>query len=1320
MKLAETAIRFRVAVAVLMVLTLVGGLWAYLALPKEANPSIEIPIIGVTTLFPGASPEEVEALVTFPIEREMQGVEGLDEIRSTSREGLSLVFVEFQTGVSLTDANQRVRDRVDLARGDLPSEAEQPIVQEFNLDRIPVLTVNLTGTLSLARLNDIADDLQDELEGLPGVLEADVTGGVEREVHVHVDLNALQGYGLTFDQIAQAIEQENTSLPGGSIDVDRFSYQVRVDGRFDDPRIISDLVVAAPDRQPVFVRDVAEVLPEAFEDRRSYARLRELWRDDERGRPVAVEGSDYTESVSLGVLGRSGENVLDLARSVRELLDDYPFPAGVEVVITGDRSDEIALLVEEMENHIILGVLLVTLSLLFFLGLRSALLAALSIPLTMMLTFVIFLALGETLNFIVLFSLIVVLGILVDFSIVVVENIQRQAEEGYDSWEAALRAAGEVGWPVTAGLATTMVVFFPLLFWTGRTGEFMRYLPLTLLITLSSALLVALIMVPVAAGYMLRDAPASDGADGGAEAGRDGGPRRSRAPRLGRALALGTAAFVALVLLLFNPVTLLAVALLAGGMYLLYRFLLAPGTDWFRGRALPAAERRYRDLLSAALVRDYAVRRPYLRNTTALAAFLAGSVLLLVGALISALLGPRPALVALVPGGLLAVLGAIGILIHFLETVFLGREWSARIGLILMILVLPFLAARLLRGDLALAPLLTLVALPALLIGFGVAGTLFAGRRRFFLLTDNRARVLNLVVGSFLVIAVSYALAPTGAQFFPRTDASQIRVDVEAPGGTRVDASNQAAERAVQRIEQLIASDPGVERNIKNILVNVGTAGGGPFGGGLADPRRSRITLTMVDYAHRAESSTETLRKVREVLDPFPGAVVTVDQDQRGPPSPAPIEIEVTGPEFREALSLSLDVEQRLREAVASGELEGLVDLINTSEPGSPELRVQVDRARASIFGVSTAEVAGTVRAAIEGRIAGAFRRGEEEWDIRVRLREEDRQTLESLQGLRIATPDAQIPLLAMAELEEATGPGSITRVDLRPVVTLEGDVAAGRTAGDVIARTQEVIQPLRDDLPDGYSIRFAGEEEEREEAFDFLGIALLFGVALMALVLVAKFNSLVIPVVILSAVVLTMGGVVFGMITTQAPFSIMTFLAVISLAGIVADDDIVMSEFILKRAESGEPMERAIVEGGVSRFRQVVLTAVTTIIGLIPLTFGFHLDFAGLLTELRPGFEFGSPNTQFWGPLGAAVIAGLPAATLITLFFVPVVFSVNQSLRGTLNRYQGRVQEARATAEIPGDGDEADAAGAVRAGGRPASRGGRPRSPGRGGRRSD
>ncbi len=1271
MKLTDAALRFRTTVLLFAGLLVGLGVWSYVTVPKEASPSIEIPLVTVTTAHPGASPREVEALVTFPLEREIQGVAGIDRIHSTSSEGFSFILVQFLTDVSLTEANRRVREQVDLARPGLPDDALDPVVREIDIEDLPLLTINLLAPYSLARLTDVADRLADELGTVPGVLEAEVTGGVEREVQVEVDLAALQGYGLTIDDLARAIEREHVSIPGGSIDVDRLSHQVRVDGRLEHGERIADLVVTAPGESPVYVRDVARVVPEGFRDRTSLSRLKEVRREDFAGRLTRVDDPRYLETVSVSVRARSGENVLEVAEAVEETLVTFPFPSGTETVITGDRSEVIELFIEELENHIVFGILLVSISLLFFLGLRTALLAAASIPLTFLLTFTVFRAAGMTLNFIILFSLIVVLGILVDFTIIVVENIQRHRERGRSPWDGVRASTAEVAWPVTAGLATSVAVFVPLLFWTGITGDFLMYIPLTLIVTLFSALFVALVLIPVIAGYVLEtERPGEDGArEGGSPTpGRGESPARWRWGRIGGGGALAGAA---LVLLLANPVTLLVLTGAALLAVVLYRYLLAPGTAWFQERALPAGERWYRSLLRLALQRDYDVPRAYLRNTGALGSFTAGLALLLVGGALHLTVGPVPALVPYVPGAVLAGVGAVAILLHFLETVFLGGRVTVNVGLALAGVLLPVALFQLLQRGIGSADLAALLVLPALLVALGALGA--RSSRERWILTDNRARVLCLGIGGFFAILLSFAAAPTGTAFFPATDPNLIRITLEAPVGTRLAVSERTTQRAVDRIEALMESDPRVEANIKNIRVSAGVAAAAAFLRVAPEPRRSRITLTLVDYADRAESSEETLRKLRGVMERFPGATVEMEQDSPGPPVDPAVQIEVSGPEFDRLAELAFQVEDRLRQAAATGAVPGLVDVTSTLERGRPETRVRIDRERASLFGVPTAVVATTVRDAIEGRIVGTIRQEDDEWDIRVRLREEDRATLESLEALLIGGPEAGVPLLAVADVEAGTGPGSITRLDLRPVVTLQADAASGFTSRRVLGDVQTLLADFRAGLPAGYELEYTGEVREQEEEFEFLAISLVMGLGLTMLVLVAKFGSLGVASIILVAIALTMGGVILGLSATGTAFGLFTFLGVISLAGIVADDDIVLAEFIVNERNRGSPKTDAIVEGAASRFRQVTLTAVTTILGLIPLTFGVYVDFSGLLTELRPAFQLGGQNTQFWGPLGGAIIAGLPAATAVTLLVVPVAYSVLDSLTTRARAALGR-----------------------------------------------
>jgi multidrug efflux pump len=1248
MSIVNLAIRNRIAVVVLAGILTVIGVMAYVAIPKESAPQIEFATIVITTVYPGASPGDIESIITQPVEREIQSISGIDELRSTSTEGVSTVVVEFLPSVDVSDAKQEVREAVDRAKVDFPSDVDEPIIREIDTSEFPIITVNLAATYSLAQLRDTAENLEDVIENVPGVLEVDLIGGIEREVQVDVDLAALQGYNLTFDDVVDAIRTENTNIPGGSIDVDRLNYLVRVDGEFRDPREIEALVVTAPGGRPVYIRDVATVTF-GFKERTSYARLEVLQEEIAPGVFEPVEDVRNLQVVSLIVKKRPGANIIEVVENVRQRVSDYPLPAGTEVTYTGDQSDNIRTLVADLENNIIAGLIFVISVLLFFLGVRNAALVGIAIPLSMFIAFIIFSVMGQTLNFIILFSLIIALGMLVDNAVVIVENIYRFREEGHDRWEAARLATNEVGGAVAASTATTVAAFAPMLFWPGIIGRFMSYLPLTLIVVLSASLFVALIINPVITGFLVRlDSEPS--------------PRRTRfVRRLGYVAVAVTAVIVGLT----NWKTLVFAAVAIPVLYLLHTRLLNPFALRFQERTVPRLTTRYRGFLDWMLSRDYTVRRAMLRNTLALGAFSAGFVLLVLGGVLGAAPGPAGQLLMMVAGLLLAV-GVIGIVIHAFESIFLGGWASVKAGagvavVLGLLIALLALAGRIDNANVVVA----LLALPALIMIVGALGAVFGKDRQRLILTDNRARLLTGTFATLIAIVFLFQIAPTGVEFFPTTDPNQVQITMEAPLGTTLDASNEIADEAFSRINGVLAENPAGAANTKTILTQVGVGGDMMFGGGSAGPERSRVTLNMVDYGARAEPSPLTLRRVREQLQGLPGVTIEFAQDQAGPPTGKPVNIEVTGEDFSQLVAVARDIRERLERGAGGPDapLAGLVGITDNLNLGRPEFRIEVDRQRAATFGLSTQQVASTVRSAVAGVEASTFRTGENEYDITVRLREADRASLESLQSLTILHEGSQIPLVSVATIEVGSGLGSITRKGQQRVVTVAGDAAEGVNGNELLARVQVYLSEYVEAIPAGYEIRYTGESEEQADAFGFLFTALLIAIALISLILLFQFNSVSNPLIIMIATGLSLIGVMLGLIVTRTPFGLMTFIGVISLAGIVVNNAIVLVDYIEQLRARGMDKRAAVIEGGATRLRPVILTALTTVIGLIPLTFGINIDFVGLITNLDPNFQFGSENTQFWGPMGTAIISGLTFATFLTLVIVPVMYSTFDSL---------------------------------------------------------
>lgn len=487
MTISKLAVDNKVTVYILMALVLIIGAFSYTSIPKEAAPSITIPNIFVTTAYIGVSPQDIENLVTQEIEKEVKGIKDVKEVTSISQESFSFVNIEFNPDVVIDDALQKVRDKVAIAKTKMPVDIEEPVVSEINLSEQPMLFINLSGNFGLATLKDIADNLSDDIEAISGVLSADVKGGLEREVKVNVDAMRLKFYNLSFNDIIQKIGAENLSIPGGSVDIGKQNYLIRVPGEFDDPAKISDIVIKSDRDMPIYVRDVAQVIY-GFKERTTMSR--------ENGQ----------EAVSLVVKKRSGENIIRIADEIKALVKskESQFPKGLKISYTGDASKSIRTTVHELENGIITGFLLVCIILLASMGLKNAFLVATSIPFSFLISFIVLYAMGITMNIVVLFALILVLGIIVDDAIVVVENIYRlQEAEGYNAHDAAIEGPREVQIPVTIATLTIISSFAPLLFFPGIVGEFMKYLPITLIVCLFSSLFVALVFSPVLADQFI-------------------------------------------------------------------------------------------------------------------------------------------------------------------------------------------------------------------------------------------------------------------------------------------------------------------------------------------------------------------------------------------------------------------------------------------------------------------------------------------------------------------------------------------------------------------------------------------------------------------------------------------------------------------------------------------------------------------------------------------------------------------------------------------------------------------------------------------------
>jgi multidrug efflux pump subunit AcrB len=488
-KPSSWAINNKTSIYIMTIIITLAGLVSYNGLPKEQFPEVVFPQIIVSTVQAGTSPKDMENIVTKHIEKSVKSISGVKKVTSNTIQNVSLVTVEFNTDVEIPVAKQRVKDQVDKVRKDLPQVlTSEPSVIEIDVSQMPIMYVHLSGNYPLDKLKTYAEDLQDKIEGLNEITRADIVGALDREVQINLDMYKLQIADVAMYDVMQAIGNENVTISGGSVKMDGLLREINVVSQYADAKKIGDLAIRSASGAIVYLRDIAEV-KDGFKEQESFARL------------------EHKNVITLNIVKKSGQNLIDASDKIRKLCDEMKetrFPDGLKITVTGDQSDKTRVTLHDLINTIVIGFILVTFILMFFMGATNALFVAMSVPLSMAVAFLFLPAIGFTLNMIVLFAFLLALGIVVDDAIVVIENTHRIFENGkVPIKQAAKLAAGEVFLPVLSGTLTTLAPFIPLAFWQGVIGKFMFFLPVTLIITLLASLVVAYIINPVfAVGFM--------------------------------------------------------------------------------------------------------------------------------------------------------------------------------------------------------------------------------------------------------------------------------------------------------------------------------------------------------------------------------------------------------------------------------------------------------------------------------------------------------------------------------------------------------------------------------------------------------------------------------------------------------------------------------------------------------------------------------------------------------------------------------------------------------------------------------------------------
>ncbi|MCC7245798.1 MAG: efflux RND transporter permease subunit [Saprospiraceae bacterium] len=579
-KLTSWSIDNATSVFIITILITLAGIMSYNSLPKEQFPDVVVPTIFVSTIYPGASPSDMEQLVTRPIEKQLKGISGVKKVSSYSVQDFSSIIVEFNTSLDVPLSKQKVKDAVDKAKRDLPQDLlDDPTISEFDISEIPIMNVNIAGDFSLDKLKDYADAIQDKIEGMREITRVDMIGALDREIHVEVDKYKMAAASLTFRDIENALAFENMTISAGNVDIGGMTRSVSIRGDFKDVEQIKNILISSQSGAQMYLKDVADVHM-GYKEQESYSRL--------NGRNV----------ISLNVIKRTGENLIDASDKIKVIVDEMKaneLPPNLEVSITGDQSRATRITLHDLINTIIIGFILVTFILMFFMGATDALFVALSVPLSMCIAFMVLPAFGYTLNFVVLFAFLLALGIVVDDAIVVIENTHRvyHDEKNLNIVQAAKKAAGEVFLPVLSGTSTTLAPFFPLVFWGGIFGKFMKYLPVTVIITLTASLFVAYVINPVFAVWFMGDAKRE---------GRVIDPVKKR-----RRVILGYVMYALAALYFYvNSNFFMGNLLVFIALFVVfYKFVLERAVRWFQQNGWPAAQNAYARFLNFALDRPW-------------------------------------------------------------------------------------------------------------------------------------------------------------------------------------------------------------------------------------------------------------------------------------------------------------------------------------------------------------------------------------------------------------------------------------------------------------------------------------------------------------------------------------------------------------------------------------------------------------------------------------------------------------------------------------------------------------------------------------------
>lgn len=1044
MGIADLSIKRPVATLMAVIVVIILGFVSLSRIPVDLLPDVELPVAVIITAYPGASSEEIESLVTKPIEEQIANVENIKRIASTTEPNVSIITVSFNWGTDLDFAAMDIREKVDIVKKNLPDGAEDPVVSKLDPSMMPILSIGMVGDRDTMLMKQIAEDqIVKKLERIEGVSSINIIGGVEREIRVKVSQQKMDGYGVALSQVIQALKAGNLNVPGGEVDFGGRELIVRTTGEFENIDEIKNLVVV--NRQGTIIRliDIATV-EDATEDVKTVSRINEH------------------EGLRLLVQKQSDANTVRVATQVKKELKNIEkeLPKGIELYEIFDQSDYINRAVNNVKSSAIQGAILAVIVIFLFLqNAKSTMVIALSIPISIIATFVAMYFMGLSVNLMSLGGLAIGVGMLVDNSIVVLENIYRHQQElGRDKIEAASKGAGEVTLAIGASTLTTIAVFLPIVFIEGISGIIFKELSLTITFSLISSIVVAVTIVPLLSSRLVD---------------------------------------------------------------------------------VKAEEKRKKE------------RHPFLQKV-------------------------------------------------FKRT----NEYYDLID-----------------------------------EKYGEALNWALSHRKLVILT---------IVG---MLAISVAFVPLiGTEFFPETDEGKITVDVELPLSSKLENTNEV----MLHIEEIVAGIP----EVRMYSSQIGTTTIKSFLGTTSGEIGS-MDIRLVPLKERDRSTKDVVEEIREKVGEVPGATIEIKSatmtSRVGSVTSGdkPVQVAIKGDDFETLEDLSENILEIVRK------VPGTRDVETTLDEGRPEVKIKVDKNKASFYDLDASSVALTVRAAVNGAVATQYKVAGTEIDVNVQIDDLSRQTYEDLKMMTIMSPKGSVPLRNIASFEVTEGPNQIKREDQERMVYVNADLYK-RSLGSVIKDIDSKLAGMS--LPEGYSIKFEGQNKEMEEAFEELTVAMALAVVLVYAVMASQFESLLHPFTIMFSLPFAGIGVVLGLFISRRSFSVPAFMGAIMLAGIAVNNAIVLVDYINQLRAQGMTVREAIVAAGPTRLRAIMMTTLTTVLGLLPLALGI------------------GEGGEIQAPLAVVVMGGLIVSTLLTLIVVPVLYSIFEDLNTSLkNIFSNRKNKSSA-----------------------------------------